>query len=38
VKHFSFDFRYERQFGVQAKSQGIYVIELTWLNIFPSSH
>ena len=30
VKHFSFDFRYERQFGVQAKTQGdVYVIGLT---------
>lgn len=35
MKHFSFDFRYEKQFGVQAKSQGdVYVIELTWLNVF----
>lgn len=39
VKHFSFDFRYERQFGVQSKTQGdVYVIGLTWLNIFPPSH
>lgn len=39
LKHFSFDFRYERQFGVQAKTQGdVYVIGITWLNIFPPSH
>jgi hypothetical protein len=39
VKHFSFDFRRERQFGVQAKTQGdVYVIGLTWLNIFTPSH
>ena len=39
VKHFSFDFRYEHQFGVQAKTQGdVYVIGITWLNIFPPSH
>jgi hypothetical protein len=38
VKHFSFDFRYERQFAVESKTQGdVYAIGLTWLNIFPPS-
>lgn len=35
MKHFSFDFRYEKQYGVRAKTQGdVYVIGLTWLNVF----
>lgn len=39
MKHISFDFRYERQFGVQAKTQGdVYSIGITWLNIFPPPH
>ena len=39
IKHFSIDFRYEKQFGVQAKTQGdVYVIGLTWLNIFLPPH
>jgi hypothetical protein len=39
VKHFSIDFRYEKQFGVQAKTQGdVYVIGLTWLNISMPPH
>jgi hypothetical protein len=39
MKHFSIDFRYEKQFGVRAKTQGdVYVIGLTWLNIFLPPH
>lgn len=39
TKHFSIDFRYEKQFGVQAKTQGdIYVVGLTWLNISMPPH
>jgi hypothetical protein len=34
--HMGFDFRYIRQFGVQAKTQGdVFVIGITWLNFFP---
>jgi hypothetical protein len=36
IKHLGLDFRYERQFGVEAKTQGdVFVIGITWLNIFP---
>lgn len=35
MKHFGIDFRYERQFAVQSKTQGnVYVVGLTWVNIF----
>jgi hypothetical protein len=36
AKHLGLDFRYERQFGVEAKTQGdVFVIGITWLNLFP---
>jgi hypothetical protein len=39
VKHFAFDFRYERQFAVQSKTQGdVFAIGISWLNFFPPSH
>lgn len=38
AKHFSVDFRYERQFATESKTQGdVFVIGLSWLNIFPPS-
>lgn len=34
-KHFAFDFRYEKQFAVQSKTQGdVFVIALTWVDVF----
>lgn len=39
MKHFGLTFRYERQFGVQAKTQGdVYAFGLTWLNIAMPPH
>lgn len=34
-KHFGFDFRYEKQFAVQSKTQGdVFVAGVTWVNVF----
>lgn len=37
--HLGFDVRYERQFGVQAKTSGqVFVIGITYLKLFPPPH
>ena len=37
--HMGFDFRYERQFGVEGKTQGnVFAIGITYLDIFPPPH
>jgi hypothetical protein len=37
--HMGFDFHYEHQFGVEAKTQGdAFVVGISWLNFFPPPH